>query len=242
MTVSFATALITRLVVANRLDGDDIKAIMSLPIRRQRVEANQPVVREGDRPEECCLLAEGFAFRSKTTFDGERQILSLHIPGEIPDLQSLHLGVMDHDLYTLTSCDLGFIAHSALKALNVARPHVAAALWRETLIDAAVFREWIVNVGRRPGPVRMAHLLAELRYRLEVVGRAPDDTFHFPITQHELGDCLGLSTVHVNRILKELRSAGLVETERGTFHLPDKVRLEELAQFDPTYLHLHPGL
>lgn len=240
MSAPFATSLITKLLVANVLDGEDIRAITSLPIRTQRFEAHQRIVREGDRPAECCLLADGFAFRSKTTFDGQRQILSLHIPGEIPDLQSLHLHVMDHDLYTLTSCNLGFIAHPALRALNIARPGVAAALWRETLIDAAIFREWIVNVGRRTGAVRMAHLLSELRHRLEAIGRTKDGIFRLPITQIELGDCLGMSTVHVNRILKELRGTGLVRTERAAFHLLDKVKLEEFGQFEPAYLHLHP--
>lgn len=196
--------------------------------------------RQGDHSEECCLLAAGFLFRSITTPDGERQILSLHIPGEIPDLQSLHLNVMDHDLSTLTSCTLAFISHAAVKAMNVARPNVAAALWRETLVDAAIFREWLVNVGCRTGLVRTAHLLSELRHRLEAVGQASDGRIDLPITQLELGNCLGLSTVHTNRIFKELRNLGLVRTERSAFHLLDKARLEQLGQFDPTYLHSGP--
>lgn len=241
MTGLLASSLITKLAVSNQLDGDDIRAILSLPIRSQRLEAHQSIVREGDRPAECCLLAEGFASRSKTALDGQRQILSLHIPGEIPDLQSLHLNVMDHDLTTLTACTLGFISHSALKALNVARPNVAAAFWRETLIDASIFREWILNVGRREGAARMAHLLSELRHRLEAIGRTMDGTFNMPITQLELGDCLGLSTVHINRILKELRIGGLIRVDRTAFHILDKAGLEAFGQFEPSYLHLHPA-
>lgn len=241
MAGPLASSLITKLSVSNHLDGDDIRAILSLPIRSRHLGAHEAIVREGDRPDECCLLAEGFAFRSKTTLDGQRQILSLHIPGEIPDLQSLHLHVMDHDLTTLTSCTLGFISHSDIRALNIARPNVAAAFWRETLVDAAIFREWMVNVGRRAGVERMAHLLSELRHRLEAIGRTRDGTFDLPITQLELGDCLALSTVHVNRVLKELRGEGLIKTERAAFHLLEKVKLEERGQFEPIYLHLHPA-
>ena len=242
MAGPFANALITKLLVTNNLDDEDVSAILSLPIRSQRFDAHTLIVREGDRPEESCLIANGFAFRSKTTFDGQRQIVSLHIPGEIPDLQSLHLHVMDHDLATLTPCFLGFITHMDLRALNGARPNVAAALWRETLVDASIFREWIVNVGRRPGTVRMAHLLSELRYRLEAIGRTTDGAFELPITQLELGDCLGLSAVHVNRVLKELRDEGLIQAERPSFRLLDKAGLEERGHFEPSYLHLSPSL
>lgn len=242
MTGSTASSMIAKLSVSNQLDGEDIRAILALPMRLQRFGAREPVVRLGDRPDECCLVADGFAFRSLTTAEGNRQILSIHIPGEIPDLQSLHLQVMDHDLTTLTSCMLAFIPHAAIKAMNFANPRVAAALWRETLVDAAVFREWIVNVGSRTGIVRLAHLLSELRHRLEAVGRSSNGKFDMPITQLELGNCLGLSTVHTNRVLKELKGIGLVRTTRGSFHLPDRDRLEQLGQFDPTYLHAGPRL
>jgi CRP-like cAMP-binding protein len=241
MTGPLATALITKLTAANILDGEDIRAIQGLPIQRRDFGPQQIIVRDGARPKECCLIAEGYAFRSKTTLDGQRQILSLHIPGEIPDLQSLHLGVMDHDLTTLTSCTLGFISHAAVNQLNRTRSNVSAALWREILIDAAIFREWIVNVGRRPGIVRMAHLLAELRQRLESIGRTTDGAFELPLTQHDLADCLGLSTVHVNRVLQELRREGLIKIDRGACHFLDKVKLEERGQFEPIYLHQHPS-
>lgn len=240
MTGPVLSSLITKLSAANHLDGDDIRAILSVPIRIRDLGAHQPIVRDGDRPEECCLVAEGFAFRSKTTVDGQRQILSLHIPGEIPDLQSLHLKIMDHDLTTLTPCTLGYISHSALKALNAAQPNVAAAFWRETQVDAAIFRAWIVNLGRHTAIVRMAHLLSEVQHRLKAIGRTRNGSFELPITQLELGDCLGLSTVHVNRVLKELRDEGLIHTERSAFRLLHKAGVIERGQFDPGYLHQHP--
>ncbi|MDI4238046.1 Crp/Fnr family transcriptional regulator [Bradyrhizobium sp. 31Argb] len=242
MTGILTTALITKLTMSNSLDGDDIQAIQHLPIRSKSLRALEVIVADGARPTECCLLAEGFGFRSKTTFDGQRQILSLHIPGEIPDLQSLHLGIMDHDLVALTPCTLGFISHDAMWQMSKERPKVAAALWRETLIDAAIFREWIVNVGRRSATARMTHLFIELYRRLEAVGRAKDGGFELPVTQSVLSDCLGLSTVHVNRVLQELRGDGLLTVDRANFRLLQPEKLEALAGFDGTYLHQRPGL
>jgi CRP-like cAMP-binding protein len=242
MTGPLTTALITKLTASNALDGEDIQTIQRLPIRIRQLDAQKTIVADGERPTECCLLAEGFAFRSKTTFDGLRQILSVHIPGEIPDLQSLHLNVMDHDLVTLTPCTLGFVPHDALRQLNRERPNVAAALWRETLIDAAIFREWMVNVGRRSATARMAHFFVELFRRLKAVGRTKDGEFELPITQVELADCLGISAVHVNRVLQDLRRDGLLTVNRADVHLLEREKLEELAGFEATYLHQGPDL
>jgi CRP-like cAMP-binding protein len=229
--------LVKKLELPNCLDENDVLAIQQLPIRSKRVAAHYRILSDGDRPTESCLIVDGFAYRSKLTPDGQRQILSLHIPGEIPDLQSLHLQVMDHDLTAMTDCTLGFIRHDALRELNARRPRVAAALWRETLVDAAIFREWIINLGRRSAMARMAHLLAELHERLRLIGRTTDGKFELPITQIELADCLGVSVVHVNRTIQQLRRGGLVAIERATFHLLEEQRLEELGQFDPVYLH-----
>jgi len=241
MPTDFAARLLTKLTASTILDDDDTRAIQDLSIRSRELGPNKVIVAEGDRPRECCLIGEGFAFRSKTTFDGQRQVLSLHIPGEIPDLQSVHLKLMDHDLVTLTPSTLGFISHEELRGLTRRRPNVAAALWRETLIDAAIFREWVVNLGRRSATTRMLHLLAELYYRLEAIGRARDGMFEFPITQTQLADCLGLSTVHVNRVLQELRKQDLVKVNRSEFQLLKLDELKHLAGFDPAYLHQDPA-
>jgi CRP-like cAMP-binding protein len=125
--------------------------------------------------------------------------------------------------------------------LNNAHPNVSAALWRETLIDASIFREWILNVGRREAVVRMAHLLCELHHRLSAIGRTQAGTFDLPISQSELGDCLGLSTVHTNRVLKTLREDRLIRTERGSFELLDMPALKQRGDFDTGYLHLQPA-
>lgn len=242
MPGTLSDALVLKLKTNNRLDQDDVLAIEQLPIKTRRVAAHNYFAREGDRPSEACLIMEGFVFRSKLTPDGARQIFSIDVPGGIPDLQSLYLHVMDHDLTTLSDCTLGFIQHDALRELIRRRPNVAAALWRETLIDGAIFREWVVNVGCRPALPRMAHLLAEIYARLEQVGQAANGLFELPITQVDLADCLGLSIVHVNRTLQQLRHEGLVATERKNYHLLEKIRLEELGQFDPLYLHRNPSL
>lgn len=231
------STLITKLQLGSSLEPDDIGAIERLPIVIKDLPTHTSVVREGDRPTQCCVLIEGFLCRSKTTDAGKRQILSVHIPGEIPDLQSLHLHVMDHDLTTLSGCTVGFIPHDPLHKLTREQPRVCAALWRETLIDAAVFREWIVNVGRRSAVVRLAHLLAEIGIRLQAIGLAAGDRFELPMTQLDIADALGLTPVHVNRVVQQLRRAGLLELRKYSVFLPDLPRLKEFGDFNDLYLH-----
>ncbi len=234
--------LVRRLRATTNLGPSDIEAIERLPVIVKKLSGQTPIAREGDRMSQCGLLIEGFACRCKTTDSGKRQILSIHIAGDIPDLQSLHLHVMDHDLTTLGACTVGFIPHDALRNLTYDRPRVAEALWRETLIDAAVFREWIVNVGRRPARTRLAHLLAEVGRRLELVGLSSADHFDLPMTQIDLADALGLSAVHVNRVIQELRRGGLLELRKHSVFLRDLPRLQEIAEFDDLYLHQSPAL
>jgi len=223
------------------LDDEDVRAVQSLPHTVRRYPANQPIVRDGDKPSECCLIMEGFCLRAKTTSHGHTQILSFHNPGDIPDLESLHLHVMDHDLVTLTECTLNFISHSALRHLTRRRYGVAEALWRETLIDAARFREWIVNVGQRPAISRLAHMVIEMRERLKVIGRCEGERVEMPFTQEQLGDAMGITPVHVNRVVKQLRDEGVLEFSRGAVTVIDERRLLQLADFDDVYLHQAPS-
>ena len=229
--------LIRKLQISTPIDADDVKALEQLPIIAKDIPAHTAIVREGERPAQSCLLIEGFACRSKTTDAGKRQILSIHIPGDIPDLQSLHLHLMDHDVATLSPSTVGFIPHEALRAVTRERPLIAEALWRDTLIDAAVFREWIVNVGRRSAVVRLAHLLAETGTRLQKLGLAAGDRFELPMTQLDIADALGLTPVHINRVVQELRRAGLLELRKHSVFLPDLPRLKEVGDFDDLYLH-----
>jgi CRP-like cAMP-binding protein len=229
--------LIKKLEITTTLDGEDLRAIEHLPIITKELPAHTAIVREGERPQHSALVIDGFACSSKTTDTGKRQILSIHIPGDIPDLQSLHLHVMDHDVTTLARTTIGLIPHEALRTLTRERPMVAEALWRETLIDAAVFREWIVNVGRRSAVMRLAHLLAEIGRRLQALGLAPGDRFELPMTQLDIADALGLTPVHINRVVQELRREGLLELRKQSVYLPDLPRLKELGDFDDLYLH-----
>ena len=230
--------LIRKLDSIADLSDEDRRAIFGLPMTVRKFAADQDIVREGDRPSECCLVVEGFAGSYKHSHEGKRQFMAFYIPGDIPDLQSLHLNVMDHNISTLVPSKLAFIPHAALHEATRRYPGLAAALWRDTLIDAAIFREWIINVGRRPAYARMAHLLCELVAKLRAVGLMVDWSFALPVTQSELGDATGLSTVHVNRTLQELRGNGLIRSQGKTLMIEDWDGLQQAGEFDPTYLHL----
>ena len=235
-------ALVRRLRTFSGISDDDVKEIEALPIAVRQYPAEKPVVRDGERATDCCLIADGFCARSKTISSGKRQILSIHIPGEIPDLMSLFLHVMDHDLSTLTPCTLGFIRHETLRKLHQRSPGVAEMFWRDTLIDAAMFREWIVNVGQRPAPARLAHVMIELRERLRVIGRLDGNSFEMPLTQEQIGEALGITGVHANRVIKQLRQEGIVELHRGRVTVLDEQKFLDLADFDGRYLHQSPTL
>jgi CRP-like cAMP-binding protein len=235
-------ALLRRLNIVSGLDDADIAAIRALPINVRHWEAGRTIVSDGERPTECCLVIEGFCIRAKTTASGQRQILSIHIPGEIPDLQSLHLHRMDHDLIAVAPSTLGFISHTSMRALTRTNPNIAEVLWRDTLIDSAIFREWIVNVGQRPAASRLAHTVVELRRRLAVIGREAGDTFEMPLTQEQISEALGITPVHANRIIRQLRDDGIVDINRGRVTVLNEAKLAELAQFDDRYLHQDPSL
>ncbi len=235
--------VIRKLEKLGPLSDEDRRVLQDLPINVRQVEADRDLVREGDQPSDCQLLLEGFACRYKTLENGGRQIMSFHIRGDICDLHSLLVGRMDHSISTLTPGKVAAIPHATILDWTQRYPALGRVLWWDTLIDAAIFREWMVNVGRRSAYQRIAHLLCELVTRMHAAGLAKDYTCDLPITQTELADATGLSTVHVNRTLQELRGKGLIELQNGTFLALDWARLKEAAGFDPAYLHqLAPGL
>jgi CRP-like cAMP-binding protein len=231
-------ALIRKLETIASLTAEEKAALLRLPMRLQTVPPRHDIVVEGDAPSECCLVVEGFVCRYTLTAEGKRQIHSFHIPGDIPDLQSLHLAVMDHSLGTIIASKLAFIAHENLRRLIRDHPRLGDLFWRDTLIDAAVFRLWMVGIGRRSAFSRIAHLMCELLVRLRAVELVEDHAFRLPITQADLGDALGLSTVHVNRVLQELRGQELITLRGGSVHVLDWHGLKQAGEFDPTYLHL----
>jgi len=230
--------LIRKLETIFTLNDDEKQALASLPMQVMAVKENQDIVREGDRPSRSCLIMSGFACTYKLTAGGKRQIVSFTIAGDIPDLQSLHLKVLDNGVSTISPCIVGFIQHEHLHDLCDRYPRITTAFWRETLVDAAMFREWVTNVGRREGYQRMAHILCELLVRLRAVGLAEDHACDLPITQSEFADALGMTTVHINRIMQQLRGTGLIQTQGTRLTVPDWEKLKEAGEFDATYLHL----
>ncbi|MDA9404189.1 Crp/Fnr family transcriptional regulator [Bradyrhizobium sp. CCBAU 45389] len=234
-------SLFERLKTTTGADDKKLLFLAALPVSLRDFRENQTVLRDGEEPSECCLIVDGFCVRSKTIPDGRRQILSIHIPGDLPNLQNLHYATVDHDLVALSDCTLAFIGHRALKELIRERPGVGEMFWRDTLVDAAISREWLVNVGQRSTYNRLAHLIIELRERLRLVGRVIDNTFAIPLTQEQLGEAMGVTSVHTNRILRDLRINGVLELQRGTVHILNEHKLQELAQFDGRYLHLSPS-
>ena len=220
------------------LSDEERKALETLPMQVVVIKEDQDLVREGDRPSRSCLILSGFACTYKITGEGKRQIVSFNIAGDIPDLQSLHLRVLDNGISTLSPCRVGFIPHEALRDICNRYPRLASAFWRETLIDASIFREWVLNVGRRDAYTRMAHVLCELVVRLRAVGLVVDHSCDLPITQAEFADALGVTTVHVNRVLQQMRADGVIELKGDRLNIPDWERLKQVGEFDSTYLHL----
>jgi CRP-like cAMP-binding protein len=200
--------------------------------------SDQDIVREDDCPTSCNLLLEGMVCRYVGMPNGKRQILSFHTPGDIFDAQSFMIEKMDHSVGTLTACKVAVLPHKAMKRLTDHYPRIARAVWKDTLLDAAVFRQWIVNVGRRNAYKRIAHLICEIYTRLDVVDLAKDGTIMWPLTQAEVGDATGLSQVQVNRTLQDLRREKLIELHRAQLQILDWRELKRAGEFDPKYLHI----
>jgi CRP-like cAMP-binding protein len=222
---------------------DDENAILALPHRTARIAIGEYIVRDGDIPTQCCVVVEGFAMRHKVIGDGRRQILNIHMAGDILDLQNSLLEVADHNVQALTPMAAAFISREAIVDLAFARPSVGKALWKETLVDGSIAGEWIANVGRRDSRARVAHLLCELAMRLAEVELGTQCRYDLPLTQEQIADALGLTPVHVNRTLKSLDSEGLTTRSRRSIMIRDWQGLAEAADFNPRYLHLpaHPA-
>lgn len=203
------------------------------------VASGQDLVRQHSTPAHSTVLLDGFSARYTALADGRRQITEINVRGDFVDLHSFLMRPMDHGVMTLTACAVSQVSHRALKRLTENHPHLARLLWLDTLIDAAIHRRWMVGMGRMSGLGRFSHLLCELYLRLEVVGAAARGAFDLPLTQTELGDALGLSPIHVNRLLGEMRREGLVAWRGSRVRLLDWNRLAMIAQFDPAYLRLN---
>jgi CRP-like cAMP-binding protein len=210
---------------------DAVAEVRDLPGERTFIAAGQPLDRS-------TVLLDGLIGRYKDLSGGQRQITELHVSGDFVDLHSFTLKVLDHNLMTLTPCRIAEVPHAALERVTERFPHLTRVLWFCTNLDACIHREWELSLGRRSAIQRTAHLFCELHVRLGIVGLATDAGFALPITQAVLAECLGLTPVHVNRVLRELREARLVAFRAGTVELTDLPGLRRVAEFDPGYLYL----
>lgn len=236
--MSVGIGLLTRkLEQFGELSSEERQILENLPIDVRQLGAGHDLEREGQRSSQCLLLLNGMVCRYRLMQDGQRQIMSFHFPGDILDLSGLLLGKLDHGLGTLTPVEIAPIAHATLLDWIQRHPGLGRLLWQDTLVDAAVFREWVVNVGRRPAYARTAHLLCEMATRLQAVEPLQDNLCNLPVTATELADATGLSVVHVNRVLQELSTKRLVEARGKTLTVLDLDGLKHAGGFDPHYLH-----
>lgn len=239
---SSGPAVALKLEAFTRLSADDRAALAQASRNYRYIDARRDLISEGDKPRFVHLVLDGWASRYKQLPDGKRQIVALFVPGDFCDVNVFILRAMDHSIGAITRLKVAMITPEEMNALTAERPRITQALWWHELVTAAVQREWTLNLGQRSAYERLAHLLIELYMRLNVVGRAHDGRCDFPLTQNDLADATGLTSVHVNRTLQELRRDGLIELERKQLQILDMQRLIDVAMFNPNYLHLdHEG-
>jgi len=235
--------IVRQLSLREELSADDRNAILALPFGLRKVQAGQFLVWDGDRPQHTCLLVSGFAYRHKLAGNGGRQIVSIHMRGDIVDLQNSLLGTADHNVQMLTAGEIAVIPVEAMRELAYKHPSVGMAMWYETLVEGSIFREWVLNIGRRDARTRIAHLLCELAVRMEAAGLGEHVNYELPITQEQLADAVALTSVHVNRTLMKLQQDGLITRNRRMITVVDWTKMMREADFEPRYLHLgeHAG-
>jgi CRP-like cAMP-binding protein len=231
-----ATALTCKLGAFTTLSAADCEMLDDLCAGARDVPAGRDLIREGDLSDQSLLVVEGWACRYKLLPGGARQILAFLIPGDIGHSHCGILGATDHSIGTISKARIAFLSRSQV-VLAAQRPSIGGALTWALLVESAISREWLANIGRRAGRERLAHFLCEMRARMLRAGFAADPSIWFPLTQEQLGDALGLTSVHVNRLLHELRASGLISLGGKLLTIHQLDRLIELAQFSPTYLH-----
>jgi CRP-like cAMP-binding protein len=230
--------VVSKLEAFTRLSPDDRAALGEVARNICYVDARRDLISEGDKPRHVHLVLDGWACRYKQLPDGKRQIVSLFVPGDFCDVNVYILSQMDHSIGAITRLKVAMITPDEMNGLTAERPRITQALWWHELVTAAVQREWTLNLGQRSAYERLAHLLIELYTRLKTVGRAHKGHCDFPLTQNDLADATGLTAVHVNRTLQELRRDNLIELERKQLHILDLQRMIDVSMFNPNYLHL----
>jgi CRP-like cAMP-binding protein len=230
--------LLWRLERFGALEPHDRQRISELPLTVTNVAAEQEITHRGDKPSRCTLVLGGFLYTHKITSDARRQITSFVIPGDFADLQAPYVQSVDYNLSALGPAVVAFLPDSALKEMLDRSPQLAQAFWRETFIEAAIYREWITNIGRRESIARVAHLVCELAARLQTIELARNLCFAIPLTQAELADACGISSVHANRVVQELRRLGLIEWDSRQVRIRNWSGLARIGDFSAEYLQL----
>jgi CRP-like cAMP-binding protein len=233
--------MVRKLEMWHPLDREERAALLALPHVMRDLKAHQYVIWDGDRPQNACLLLSGFAYRHKLAGNGGRQILSIHMKGDLVDLQNSLLGVADHNVQMMTDGSLALIPVQAIVDLAFAMPGIGMAMWYETLVEGSIFREWILNVGRRDAFTAIAHLLCEFAMRAELAEIGQTTSYELPMTQEQLADAVGLTSVHVNRTLMRLEEEGHIRRNRRMIEIDDWQNLAKVADFQPRYLHMQNG-
>lgn len=229
---------IMKLRARHEISAAEEAALKSAVSEQREYPADHVFARRSELLEHSTVLLEGIVCRYKDLRNGERQISELHVAGDFADLHSFTLKKLDHNVMTLTPCAVGIVPHDQLRRITEQHPHLTRILWFSTNLDAAIHREWELSLGRRSALSRLANLLCELHVRLTIVGLANESGYDLPLTQSELAECLGLTPVHVNRTLRELREGNLATFTRGKVSLLDIPGLRRVAEFDPAYLYL----
>jgi CRP-like cAMP-binding protein len=230
---------LAKLRVRHDIDDEQAAAIRGAMGEVLRHPAGRTVIEAGVRLDQSTMLLDGLMCRYKDLRDGQRQIAEIHVPGDFVDLHSYTLKQLDHNIMTLTPCRVAMVPHENIERITAESRHLARVYWFSTNLDAAIHREWVLSLGRRSALSRTAALFCELRVRLGIVGLATDAGFAFDLNQTELAECLGLTPVHVNRTLKELRNQGVVTFRERRVQIADLPALRRVAEFDPGYLYLH---
>jgi CRP-like cAMP-binding protein len=230
--------LIRKLKEHTALSPREIAALRSLPARTRTIAVGEDIVRQGDKPDSSVVVIEGMVARYHTLGSGSRQYLAFHITGDMPDAQALFLERMDHALCAISKATIALIPHGKLLSLFEAIPSIGFAVWRETLIDAAIFREVITNNGSRAITVRLAHFLCEQFYRARAASVAEDNSCALPLNQSQIAEALGSSLTTINRSMQVLRKKGWAELKTGRLYIRSWGRLADFGDFSPSYLHL----
>lgn len=220
------------------ISNEEESAIRALVGEVRSYDSRTTFIHAGQRLHHSTILLDGLMCRYKDLINGQRQIAELHVPGDFADLHSFSLKRLDHNIMTLSPCQVALVPHERLEALTRDHPHLTRIYWFSTNLDAAIHREWELSLGRRDAASRVAHLFCELHARLALVGLANEAGYQLKLTQSDLAECLGLTPVHVNRSLRILREERLVTFRSAKVEIHNLHGLQKVAEFDPAFLYL----